>query len=84
MGKKIRRTNLHHLKSRARGGTNDSSNLKRVDEKLHNNFHALFPNTHPEKICEVLNETWIDPDFILIAVKRDTVKSISKLIKQFT
>jgi hypothetical protein len=81
---KSTRTNRHHKKSRSRGGDNSPQNISIVNAKQHTAFHLLHPNNHPQAICDVLNSTWIDPDYVLICVKKETVKGIQKLIRQLT
>jgi hypothetical protein len=81
---KVVRSQKHHRKSRSRQGDNSPRNISIVNEKQHTAFHLLHPDTHPERIAETLNATWIDPDFVLICVKRETLKEVQKLIKQLT
>jgi hypothetical protein len=81
---KTKHSNRHHLKSRSRGGSNDPANISIVNAKAHTAFHLMFPDTHPERIADVLNSTWIDPDYTLICVKKETLKEVNKLLKQLT
>ena len=81
---KNKRTNRHHLKSRSRGGSNQSDNIRVVNERQHTAFHMLFPNTHPEEIVKILNDTWIDPDYHMFVVEKRVVNALRKLIKQLT
>lgn len=67
----------HHRKPRSHGGTNDNRNLSMVTQKRHEAFHYLFmtPDNKcmtPDEIAKTLTDTWIDPDYIIIAVRRDT------------
>jgi len=36
----------------------------------HQAFHILFSNRDTYEIAEILNKTWIDPDYKLIVVRR--------------
>lgn len=74
---RLRRTNKHHRLSRSRTGgipnngtVNGIPNVIIVDYKRHQWFHNMFPDTNPHAIAETLNETWIDPTYKLICVKR--------------
>lgn len=71
---KIRRTNRHHRRSRARGGDTSPRNLVEVDERHHQAFHLLFPNTHPQEVARILNEIWLDPDWQMTAVRKEPTK----------
>ncbi len=88
MSDKIRRTNRHHRRSRSRGGNSQNicgvPNIIQVCEKRHQAFHLLFPDTHPEKVAQVLNETYIDPAFTLLVVTKEDVKKILKHLSQLT
>lgn len=81
---KANRSQRHHRKSRSRQGDNSPENISIVDAKSHTAFHLLFQDTHPERIAEILNSVWLDPSWSLIAVKKETVKGIQKLIRQLT
>jgi len=62
---------IHHRKAKSRGGNSKPRNLSRVPRHLHVAYHKLFTNMQPDQIAALLNETWVDPDFILIAVRRE-------------
>jgi hypothetical protein len=81
---KVKRTNRHHRRSRARGGDNSSENISIVNEKQHQSFHNVFSSTEPQYICDQLNNIWGDPAYHFFVVKKETVKQISKLLKQLT
>lgn len=62
--------NIHHRKPTSRGGKNSDQNKICVLKTLHESYHHLFANMLPEEIAKVLSDTWIDPAWKLIAVKR--------------
>ncbi len=55
----------HHRKSRCRKGSNDHTNISNVSQKAHRAFHLLFGHGDPCRIERELNETWIDPAYIV-------------------
>lgn len=61
----------HHRKCKSNGGTFAKRNISRVKSSLHQAFHILFSNKNTYGIAQVLNDTWIDPDYILIVKKRN-------------
>jgi hypothetical protein len=63
----------HHRKPRSRGGSNHPSNLVWVKKEQHVAFHRLFGNATPQEVARILNETWIDNDWQLIAIKKPPV-----------
>jgi hypothetical protein len=42
-----------------------------VSDSKHRAYHTLFRNWSPYQIARELNVTWIDPDYMLVAVRRD-------------
>lgn len=60
----------HHRRPRSRGGDNSEKNISLVPCNQHEAYHLLFANYLPEKIAEILNDKWIDPDYMFIVVKR--------------
>ena len=75
--KKIKRTNRHHRLSRSRtngipynGKIFGIDNVQVVDYKKHQSFHHLFQNTHPKAIADELNANWVDPNYVIIAVRK--------------
>lgn len=64
----------HHRKPRCKGGGNAPSNISRVKMKAHEAYHLLFNEGDPHYIAKVLSETWIDPDYVMIAVKRSDIQ----------
>lgn len=84
MAKKIIRTNKHHRKSRANGGTDHPDNLVVVPQRLHNFYHAFFSEgTHPPEMAVKLNR-WIDPAYVMIAIPRHQARKILKILGQLT
>lgn len=68
MGRKKTR---HHRKPKHQGGTDDRENIKYVTDKKHKAWHVLFSGTMKvPQIAHQLNNTWIDPDYVLIPFRR--------------
>lgn len=79
-----RRSNLHHRCQRKDGGSNDESNLVKVDAKLHQFYHAFFrEGTYPPDMARTLND-WIRPDWCLIAVPKDDIRKVRNYLSQLT
>lgn len=60
--------NRHHRLARSLGGRNTTpkgrNNISVVQLDQHEAFNILFTgNPTPERICSVLNETWVNPDY---------------------
>jgi hypothetical protein len=80
--KKVQRTNKHHRKSRANGGTDHPDNLVVVPQRMHNFYHAFFSEgTHPPEMAIKLTR-WIDPDWVMIAVEKHHAREIMKVLRQ--
>ena len=52
--------NRHHRRPRSQGGKSTKGNLIRVDERKHHAWHTLFDNYTPDRIVDIINNTWID------------------------
>jgi hypothetical protein len=61
----------HHRKPRSLGGDNSSRNRSIVDRDKHNAWHLLFKNHPPERIALIINNVWLDPDYIFVVVRKD-------------
>lgn len=70
MRRRKRRSSWHHRKCRSNGGTDEVRNLSRVNMYDHQAWHRLFRNWEAERISEVINEIWLDPDWELVARRR--------------
>ena len=57
-------------------------NVIKLPEKRHSDFHQLFPDTHPVEIAKVLNDSYIDPHYVMVAIPRHKAREVEKLIKQ--
>lgn len=65
-----RRFSTHHRKCRSNGGLTTEANCVRVDALKHECWHALFENHCAEKIAEIINLVWLDPEWELVAIKK--------------
>lgn len=67
--------NRHHRKCRSNNGNchvvNGHKNIVYVPVKKHRFWHGLFENLSPQVICQIINDTWLDPDWQFICVRRE-------------
>ena len=65
--------NWHHRKpKKLRGSGNiDGPNMVHVPIVQHRAWHTLFGTKTPAEIAIILNETWLDPEWFMIAVRRN-------------
>jgi hypothetical protein len=61
----------HHRKPRSIGGKNDPRNVILLPFAKHEAWHLLFANFTPEQIAEEINRLYLDPDYELIARKKE-------------
>lgn len=71
--KKIKNPSRHHRKPRSKGGGNEPENISVVPNNKHEAYHTLFENEEPREVARQLNELWIDPSWVLIAVRRTEI-----------
>lgn len=62
--------NTHHRKPRSIGGKSDKRNLSCVLVTQHRAWHTLFANCEPDVIARIITETWLDPDYEMVARKK--------------
>lgn len=71
MAKKApREMERHHRLPRSRGGTNHDRNISIVERELHRAWHRLVGNMTADEVAAMLTDTWIDPEYYLVAVPR--------------
>lgn len=65
--------NWHHRKPKILGGSGrlGSPNMIQVSVIEHRAWHCLVGTQTPIQIAKTLNETWLDPDWELIAVRKE-------------
>ena len=61
----------HHRRPRSKGGSNDERNISIVEQNQHRAYHCLFQNMLPEEVAKVLTKVWVDPDYIILAIRKD-------------
>lgn len=66
----------HHRRPRSHGGKRNEENLSYVPNKLHEAYHLLFSNNSVNRIADILNEHWIDPDYVMVPVPKEFLESI--------
>lgn len=87
--KRLKRTNKHHRLSRSRtkgipvnGNVCGIPNVVVVDYKKHVAFHKLFESTHPVDIACELNQYWVDPNYVMLALPREEAVKVIKVLSQ--
>ena len=50
----------HHRRPRSKGGDGKPDNISEVTRTQHEAWHTLFDNFDPQKICQIINDVWID------------------------
>jgi hypothetical protein len=62
----------HHRKAKALGGKNDERNISVVNSGKHKAFHLLFKEGNPFYIKRMLNEIWLDPEYVCEIRRKST------------
>ena len=79
MRRKRPATDIHHRRSKHHNGDNSPDNLSRVPKTKHQSFHHLFFSGEPHNVARILNDTWIDPRYLLVVVERKELEQFSGL-----
>lgn len=61
----------HHRHPKSTGGITSPDNISRIPEDKHRNWHELFHNWSPEKICRVINEIYLDPEYEFVCRRKE-------------
>ncbi len=61
----------HHRLPRSIGGKNNPRNISYIPRDLHEAWHRLFKNMTAQQIAQRISEWYLDPDYIMLAVKRE-------------
>ena len=61
----------HHRKPSSRGGTESQENISFVPYNGHRAWHGFAKNLSPNEICELINEKYLDPEYMFICVRRE-------------
>ena len=64
------RFDKHHRRPRSRGGRNNARNISYIPRDAHEHWHSLFKNWMPEQIAERINDWFLDPDYVMVAVRK--------------
>ena len=64
------KTSKHHRKCRSHG-QGKRNNVVTVPDYQHRAWHALFMNLTADKVAEIINRKWIDPDYTFVCVKTE-------------
>jgi hypothetical protein len=70
----------HHRKPRSIGGTGEPRNVVRIPGNKHAAWHILFCNFSAEKIADIINATFLDPDYEFIAIRKEELCESSRLL----
>lgn len=62
--------NRHHRRPRSRRGNGKPKNISIVNAEEHTAYHRLFGNMLPHEMAKMLNDTWIDADYIFVVQLR--------------
>lgn len=68
--KKVLHFDWHHRKPRSLGGKDVERNVSHVSVAKHRAWHTLFRNYTPEQIVKIVNDTWLDPDYLFFLKRR--------------
>ena len=61
----------HHRKPKSLGGTGEPRNITWIPMRKHDAWHLLFANKTAEQIADEISTFYLDPDFELIARRKD-------------
>ncbi len=73
----------HHRLPRSRGGSNQPSNISIVERAQHQAWHLLVGNMTASEAAAMLTDTWIDPDYYLVAVPRKRICSKKRRTRRY-
>lgn len=66
----------HHRLCRSCGGTNHPDNISYVPCYHHEAWHTLFSNLDAPTICAIINQKWLDPQYMFVCVDKSTMEVV--------
>ena len=69
----------HHRKPRSIGGKSEPRNLVRIPGNKHAAWHLLFANFTAEEIARLISQTYLDPDYEFVAIRKEELCESSPL-----
>ena len=69
----------HHRKCRSNGGTDDESNISLIPILNHNSWHQLTQNYDPQKIADIFNEFYLDPDYKFVVIPTSAFTGVNHI-----
>lgn len=73
----MRKYSRHHRNPVSLGGENIPSNISILPKKLHSAWHTLVRNFSPQEIARVLSEDFLDPEWELVARRKNASTNTS-------
>jgi len=65
---------LHHRKPKSIGGArHDPANQSWLPENKHRAWHTLFSNHSAQSIAYMINDKYLDPEYVFICVRKEAV-----------
>ena len=74
----VSRYDNHHRRPKSQNGDDSKRNVVRVLTSKHRAYHQIFQNKLPKEVAKILTDTWIDPDYYMVAIPRK--KSVKKTV----
>lgn len=71
----------HHRLEASNGGGNTQDNISCVNSSEHVAWHIIFKNYHAKIKCQIINETWLDPDYKFICVEAEKYDEVVELLR---
>ena len=77
-GKRVRGTDKHHLTPQSRGGSNQKSNLLRIDITRHRNWHLVFGNRTLDEVIALLHRVKRAKEGQRVRLPKDVLRFVMK------
>ena len=65
----------HHKKCSSNGGTNAEYNISYVPLTDHRAWHGFAKNLLPPQLCDLINQKYLDAEWMFICVRRDKMEN---------
>lgn len=72
----------HHRRPQSLGGKHEGENISFVPDRLHAAWHLLFANNSAQRIAEIINDHWIDPNVYMVPIPREMLEQIFLILKK--
>lgn len=72
----------HHRRPKSLGGDNSPRNISNIPVHRHRAWHCIAQNHEPVTIAQIINSTYLDPDYKLVALRNEQLQMALNIVER--